>query len=102
MAYSSTSGIPLNVGKTYRIVTEGIHSPVKALEPLIPEAAGLLEIGNLEDAARLVRESQGGDGCQSFGVESGHVVGSACAPVMAYYCEAFELEGIGEVDSILS
>jgi hypothetical protein len=75
----------------------GLH----VLEPLVPEAPGLFEIGKGKNAARLISKRKCCDRRQSLRKETGHGVRSTRTPVMSHKRETIQLQRVREVDRIL-
>jgi hypothetical protein len=59
--------VPLLAGEALGISADCLCATVGCHEPLIPPAAGLLECGSREPAARRIRESKRGNGGETLG-----------------------------------
>lgn len=68
---------------------------------MIPEASGLIELGNFAESTRLKRKSQGWEICDSFRKEHCEHISSSGPPVMTDDGELTNSELIGEIDRIL-
>src|SRR5580704_2219807 len=96
-----TPGIPLNAREADGVFLYLCCALVRALKPLIPEAARLLERRCLRNSGWLKRDGQGGYGGNSFGKESCHSVGRARTPVVTDDGESLQSQRIGQIDGVL-